>query len=160
MHQSQIEPFFFALISSSHHTEDVSFIGIISINLCCSLSFAQMTTVLFFAFGLSYPLQSTIFLMRWSTPSQFPDGHINTLYPGAVIHHMAHLCAFCEGSLRARFIATLSPSPPTPLLGSFPLSLLLHPNDKTDRLKVCCCCRDLNQARYSVGDYYKIVDPV
>ena len=96
--------------------------------------------------------------MRWSTPSQFLDRRINTLYPGAVIHHMAQLCALPQGSLRSEIYGYLIPLPstPLPLLGS----LLLHPNDKTHRLKVCRCCRDLNQPRYSVGDYYQIVDPV
>ena len=104
-----------------------------------------MTALLSFAFGLSHRLQNTIFLLRWSTPSQLLDGRINTFYPGAVIHHQAHLCIFCKGTLGARFMATWSPSPQTSPLGSFPGSLLLHPDDKTDRLKVCRCCRDLNQ---------------
>lgn len=131
----------------------------ISIHLWCSLIFLNRLQQSFphiLFFGLDF-LTYTIFLMRWSTPSQFPDGHINTLYPGTVIHHIAHLCAFCEGSLRTRFIATWYPSP---RLGFFPRSLLFHPNDKTDILKVCRCCRDLNHPRYSVGDYYEIVDPV
>lgn len=100
--------------------------------------------------------------MRWSTPSQFLDRRINTLYPGAVIHHKAQLCALREGSLRCEIYGYLIPLPstPLPLLGCFPGSLMLHPNDKTDRLKVCRCCRDLNQPQYSVEDYYQIVDPV
>lgn len=97
--------------------------------------------------------------MRWSTPIQFPDGHINTLYSGAVIRHVVQLCAFCEGSLRSKIYIYLIPLPSVPPLGSFP-SLLLRQNDETDRLKVCLCCRGLNHPRYSVGDYYQIVDPV
>lgn len=74
--------------------------------------------LLLFPFGLSSCLQYTIFLTRWSTPSHFPDGRINTLYPAADIHHMAGSCAFCEGSLRARFIATWPPPHHPPPLDS------------------------------------------
>lgn len=49
-----------------------------------------------------------------------------------VLNHMACSCAFCKGSLRARFIATWS-SP----LETFSESLVFHWNDTTSRLKVC-----------------------
>lgn len=49
--------------------------------------------------------------MRWSTPIQFPDGHINTLYSGAVIRHVVQLRAFCEGSLRSKIYIYLIPPP-------------------------------------------------
>lgn len=128
--------------------------------LLTSLQTAVFSRHSFLWFGLFfYHLQHTIFLMRWSTPIQFPDGHINTLYSGAVIRHVVQLCAFCEGSLRSKIYIYLIPLPSVPPLGSFP-SLLLRQNDKTDRLKVCLCCRGLNHPRYSVGDYYQIVDPV
>lgn len=39
-------------------------------------------------------LQCTIFLPRWSAPSQFSDRRINTLYPATDIHHMACSPAF------------------------------------------------------------------
>lgn len=94
--------FFFSLISSTHDSEDIIDLLAIFCSDVCSPSPRL--------FGLDR-LQNTIFLMRWSTPSQFPDGRINTFYSGAVIHHLAQLCDFCEGSLRVRFIATWSPYP-------------------------------------------------
>lgn len=127
--------------------------------LCC---YIQMTAV---PFPMSFLCVWTflvftlrIILWRWSTQSQFSDGRINTLYRSYPSH--SSLVCFLWRVPESEIYSYLIPLPSIPPLGSLPRSLLFHPNDKTDRLKVCRCCRDLNHPRFSVVDYYEIVDSV
>lgn len=110
---------------------------------------------LFTVRSLSYEIEYTA-SVSWQTYC------INTLYSGAAIHHMTRLRALCEGSRKTRWIAISDPlSHPLVLpLGASLRSMQFHSNDKTNRLKVCHCGRDLNQLRYTVADYYQIVHQV
>lgn len=113
-----------------------------------------------FCIFISLRLLESLHLTILPHPSLLPEV-INNLHPGAHIHHMARSFAFRDRLLRARFIATWSPpSRWSPPLETSPSRLLFHSDDKTNRLKVCRCCRDLNQLRQRAGDYYKIVDSV
>lgn len=110
---------------------------------------------LFTVRSLSYEIEYTA-SVSWQTYC------INTLYSGAAIHHMTRLRALCESSRKTRWIAISDPlSHPLVLpLGASLRSMQFHSNDKTNRLKVCHCGRDLNQLRYTVADYYEIVHQV
>lgn len=112
--------FFVGLISSSHQSENTRAF-LINFSLTnYSLDMFSWHSYLWFEFFFPHHLQLTIILTRWSAPIQLPDGHINTLYSGAVTHHVAWLCAFGEGSLRREIY-----SYPIPLLLGSPVRLFL-----------------------------------
>lgn len=137
----------------------------VTIHLCCPLSFAEATAVLsphsspwiwtflLTVHHLSHEMEHTG-SVSWRTYQ----------YPLPLHRYPSHGSLVCfpwrvpESEIYSHLI------PPTPPLNApirdFSWSLLFCSNDKTNRLKVCHRCSDLNQRRYSVEDYYKILDPV
>lgn len=116
---------------------------------------------LFFSlvFDFLYFLQYTVCPMRWSTPSQFPDRRINTLYPAQSSITRLRCVLFVKRAPWSEIYGHLIPSPQLSHWGLFlGVCCLVQMIKPTDWRSVCC--RDLNQQRCGVGDYYQVLDLV